>query len=352
MSCRLIILLLTILLASSSSVVGQDNFYHLFDVEYDSTYYDKLDDFLTTKVFLASKLSEFSINDNSIGKSLDYDSKAATSVGIGLGYKWIGLSVGFNINNSSDINSGDSKWFNFQSQLYLRKFTVNIYSTIYKGYYLENSSYMLEGGAQGEVYNRADIGNSTFGVSSYYIFNSGRYSNSATFNQNEWQKRTAGSFLAGGNVLYNKISADSSLVPYNIKYPTFLDSTHYNKSSYIGIGLSVGYALSYVINGNWFFDANFLVGLSVGNSKIFLEDDSKLSSVERGLNISNRFGIGYNSKLFYAAINYTNMQASTPLSIADMGYGYKMGTVQLVVAYRFNIPEHESILPSWMPVEL
>lgn len=345
-------ILLVILLNLSNLTVGQDLFQHLVDNNYDSTYYDKLDNLLTTKIFLSSKLSEFSIKDKVLDKSLNYDSKATSSLGIGLGYKWIGLNVAFNVNNSSNISSDDSKWFNVQTQFYLRKFTINIYSTVYKGYYLDNALHMIEGYSQGELYSRGDISNSTFGISSYYIFNSSRYSNRATFNQNEWQKKTAGSFLAGGSILYNRISADSSLIPSQILYPTFLNSTHYNRSGYFGISGSLGYALSYVINKNWFFDANILLGLSVGNSTIHPEGSDKISSIKAGLNLSNRFGIGYNSKLFYAAINYNNMLAYTPLPIDKMSYQYKIGIVQMVVAYRFRIPEHNNILPDWSPVEL
>lgn len=325
---------------------------NLFNEDYDSTYYDKLDDLLTTKIFISSKLSEFSINDDVINKSLNYDSKATTSLGVGLGYKWLGLNIGFNVNNSSNINKADAKWFNFQTQFYLTKFTISIYSTIYKGYYLDNYLHMIDGANQGESYERGDVRNSIFGVSSYYIFNSSKYSNRATFNQNEWQKKTAGSFLAGGSILYNRVSADSSLIPSQIIDPTFLNGTHYNKSGFFGITGTVGYALSYVVDEHWFFDANLLLGLTIGSSAIFPENSDKISSAEIGLNLSNRFGIGYNSRLFYAAINYTNMQANSPLPIPQMGYKYKMGVFQLVVAYRFKIPEHENILPDWSPVEL
>jgi len=345
-------ILLVILLNLPNSTVGQDFLQHLFDENYDSTYYDKLGNLLTTKVFLSSKLSEFSINDNVIDKSLNYNSKATSSLGIGLGYKWIGFSVGFNVNNSSNINKEDAQWFNFQTQFYLRRLTITIYSNIYKGYYLDNYSHMIEGSESGASYKRDDIHNSTFGVSSYYIFNSSRYSNRATFNQNEWQKKTAGSFLAGGSILYNRVSADSSLIPSQILYPEFLNGIDYNKSGYFGVSVAVGYALSYVIEKNWFFDANFLVGLTMGNSTIYPENSNKIASVKAGLYLSNRFGIGYNSRLFYAAINYTNIQANVSLPISKMGYKNKMGVFQLVVAYRFNIPEHKNILPNCFPVEL
>ena len=347
-----IYILLLLLLLSSATINGQDFLQNIINSNYDSTYYEKLDDLLTTKVFTSSRLSEFKVNDNILNKSLDYDSKATTSLGVGIGYKWIGLSLAFNINNSSDINTGDTKWFNLQTQFYLRKFTIDLYSTINKGYYLENSSRMIDGISQNDNYNRGDITNSTYGVNGYYVFNSARYSNRATFSQNDWQKKTAGTFLAGGSLLYNKISADSSIVPTNVTYPTFLNSTHYSKSGYWGASGNIGYALTYVINKNWFFDANLLLGVTVGSSTIYPDNSDKISDIKTGLSLSNRFGIGYNSKLFYAAINYTNMQANPPLPINKMAYSYKMGTVQLVIAYRFKIPEHDNILPNWMPIEL
>lgn len=321
----------------------------VFNTNYDSAYYDKLDDFLTSKVFFSSKLSEFAINDNNINKDLYYNSRVANSIGLGLSYKWIGLNLSIRTNNS---NNNYSKLFSLQTQFYLRKFTINFYSTLHKGYYLDRPEKMINGITTYQNYTRNDISNYTFGISSYYIFNSGKYSNKATFSHNEWQKKTAGSFLLGGSILYNTIDADSSIIPSQIKYPSFLDSTMYNTSKYFGIGGSLGYTFVYVIEKHWFFDANMLFGLIMANSTIYPYSANDISSLNVGFNISYRFGIGYNSKSFYAAINYTNMWSDIPLPINNTSYKYNIGVFQVIVAYRFKIPKHNNILPNWSPIKL
>jgi hypothetical protein len=343
------IIILFFFISISFIVDGQSIINKVFNNNYDSTYYDKLDNFLTSKIFISSKLSEFTINDNNIDKYLYYNSKATSSFGLGLSYKWIGLSLSVRTNNSHNNNS---KLFNLQTQFYLRKFTINFYSALYKGYYLDNTIHMINGSITNQYYLRDDITNYTFGIDSYYIFNSGRYSNRATFSQNEWQKKTAGSFLVGGSVLYNKIDADSSIVPSQIKYPKFLDSTMYQTSKYMGIGGSFGYTFAFVVEKHWFFDANILLGLTVANSSISPINASDISALKVGFNLSNRFGIGYNSKTFYGAITFTNLQSNVPLPINNTTYKHNIGVFQVVIVYRFKIPEHDNILPNWIPLKL
>ncbi len=333
------------------TLTAQNIIGHLFNENYDSVYYDKLNNFITVKTFLTGKFSGFTINDNIIDKSLIYNSNAKSAFGVGFSYKWLSVNLGIGLRNSAEDPHGTTKRFDLQTQIYLRKLTLNIYSSVYNGFYLKNSQDFLNT-ESGEDYQRNDIKNITFGLSSYYVFNSSRYSNRATFIQNEWQKKTAGSLVAGGSVFYNQISGDSCLIPSYNNYPEFITGVYYSKSSYFGIGSNVGYTFTLVFLENWFFDFAILAGITVGNSTIYIDNSGKESSVGFGLNISNRFGMGYNSKRFYAGLNYTNTQANSALPIPKMGYGFNLGRIKLIIAYRFNLPDHKNILPDWMPFKL
>jgi hypothetical protein len=44
-----------------------------------------------------------------------------------------------------------------------------------------------------------------------------RFSFNAAMTQNEWQKKSAGSFMIGGLVYYGQIKGDSSLVPKQVE---------------------------------------------------------------------------------------------------------------------------------------
>ncbi len=345
--CIIIIAFISI----SYTLNGQDIIAKLFNEDYDSTYYDKLQNLITVRTFLSSKFSDFTINDNAIDQSLIYNSKPKTALGIGFSYKWLSINIGLGLKNSAGSSQGNTNRFDLQTQIYLRKLTLNLYSSIYNGFYLSNSQQFLNTNL-GEDYHRNDIKDMTFGFSTYYVFNSSKYSNKATFIQNEWQKKTAGSFVAGGNIFYNQINGDSSLIPYQNNYPNFFTGIYYSKSSYLGIGSNVGYTFTLILLENWFFDFTILGGITIGNSTIYLDNNEKKSSAGLGLNLSNRFGMGYNSKLFYVGINYTNIQSNTSLPIPKMGYGFGLGRIKFIFAYRFNLPEHKVILPSWVPFKL
>ncbi len=344
--------IISIFLLGLGTVKSQTSLVTFFNENYDSAYYDKLDNLLTARIFTGRKFSEFSISDNILNKSLNYNSNPESSVGLGLSYKWLGLNLGLGLKNPSDSLYGKTKGFDLQTQIYLRKLTLNIYSSVYNGFYLQNSNEMVVHYGLDSYYQRSDIKNLTLGINSYYIFNSSRYSNRATFIQNEWQKKTAGSFLAGANIFYNQIQGDSSLIPVQIRDTSFLGAYNYKSSGYFAIGGDFGYTLSLVYKKHWFFDFTILGGFTLGNSVIIEETKEKKAAIKTGLNLLNRVGVGYNNERIYFGINYTDMQANTPLPVEKMGYGFGIGNVKLILAYRFKLPEHKNIMPDWFPGSL
>lgn len=336
----------------SNSSFGQDGFKKIFNDQYDSTYYDKLDELLTAKVFLARKFSDFELNDHVHDKAINYKSNPSSSIGFGFSYKWLGVSLGIGLQNSNDSIFGQTNRIDLQTQINLRKLTINLYSGAYNGYYLQNSKELLSTGEVGEYYNRADIQNMTYGISGYYVFNSSRYSNRATFLQNEWQKKTGGSFLAGGNVFYNRIKGDSSLIPHHLIDENIFNGVKFNRTGYFALGGNIGYGGTLVLWNHWFFNLSMLVGLSSGITTIYPEGKKKESAFKIGATLLNSLGLGYNSNLFYAGLIYSNLQANSPLPLENTGVGFDVGQFKFMFAYRFKVPKHNNILPEWLPFEL
>lgn len=347
------VFIISFIVCHVSIIYSQDFFEVVFKKEsHDSLYYDKLDEFLTLKVFSAQKSSDFDLNDNYLDKSIEYRSNPNSSFGIGGTYKWLSLRMGVGLRDSRDSIFERPALIDIQAQISTRKLTINFYTGIYKGYYLENSYDLLESWKKGTYYNRADIQNNTYGISSYYVFNSDRYSNRATFLQNEWQKKTAGSLLAGGNLIYNSIMADSSLVPTTIIYDTILHGLKFDRTGYFSVGGNFGYGFTLVLWENWFFNYSILGGLSLGTTSVFPIDESRDRDFKLGITLLNSMGLGFNSERFYAGLNYSNLRALSPLPIENSSLGFNVGKFQFLVAYRFFIKEHKSILPAWMPIEL
>ncbi len=100
--------------------------------------------------------------------------------------------------------------------------------------------------APGEnYYYRHDLKITLFGLSQYRIFNPTRFSYNAAIVQNEWQKKSGGTLLAGAEVYYGVAKADSNFVPASIQgnYP----EKDLKAINYFSIGPGVGYAYTLVV---------------------------------------------------------------------------------------------------------
>jgi len=318
----------------------------------DSSYYDPLRDYLTCKLLFTSKYSDFNINDALLNQSLNYKSVASKAIGIGAAYRWINVALSVALNDPSDSISGDQRRIDFQTALYLRRLTINFYSGIYSGYYLQNTSGVIAGWPDNSYYTRGDISSNTFGVSCTYIYNSGKYSNKASFVQKEWQKKSAGSLVAGASIIRYEVKSDSSFIPTNFSDTNFYKGVDFNHSSLFSFGGQVGYAFTYVLKEHLFFSLSVIGGLGAGYTKMSPIDDKELSMVKMNISVNNSAGFGYNSKLFFIGFNYSNLISSTPSPIEDTNMGFSTGRFQLVTAYRFKIPEHKNPLPGWVPFQL
>ncbi|MFA6403109.1 MAG: DUF4421 family protein [Salinivirgaceae bacterium] len=320
----------------------------------DSLYYDPLGDYLTLKFLVTNKYSDFEINDALLNQTLVYKSKPSNAIGFGAAYRWLNFSLSLGLKNRSDSVDETKRSIDFQTAIYMRRLTINLYSGIYTGYYLENSAKMITDWDDNDNYHyvRNDITTNTFGVGFSYLFNSEKYSNKSSFVQKEWQKKTAGSFLTGGSIIRNEVRADSSFIPTNISDSNFYKGIDFNHSSLFKVGAEGGYAFTYVLKEHFFFNFSVLAGISYGKTKLTPLIDEEISAMELNFTLLNSAGFGYNSKLFFVGFNYTNLFSKTPSPIQDMNLGYSSGKFQLVAAYRFKIPEHKSILPAWIPIQL
>ncbi len=284
---------------------------------YDSNYYDKLPDHLTAKLLSFTKFSDFNITDGLLNQTLSYNAHPGPSWGLGMNYKWLGLNLSTGYDPPKDTIYEKSRRFDFQTHIFLRKLTLQFYSSVYSGYYLKQPAKFLNNWPQQLNYSRSDIKTKTFGVSGFYIFNSGRFSNKASTVQNEWQKKSAGSLLAGGTLLYNQVKADSAIIPATIIMTNFFRDTNFTYSQQLTLGGQVGYAFTMVISQHWFVNFSILGGFSLGRTKLDIVEGGILSENRLNFILINSAGFGYNSQRFYAGFNYTNLVSTSPTPVEN-----------------------------------
>ena len=176
------------------------------------------------------------------------------------------------------------------------------------------------------------MGVTLFGLSDYYIFNSKRFSYRAAFKQNEWQKKSAGTWLAGAEIYYGVVKADSSLIPQSIqeKYP----QNNLNKINYFSIGPGIGYAYTQVLAHHLFITGSVTGNLNFSFANEHFEENA---SSHFSLNPLTRFRLaaGYNSRTWNISANWVEDNLPFAGVKNNTSYWFNTGNFRINIAKRF-----------------
>ena len=313
--------------------------HNLADTLQNNVYYSSLRDKLTIYTYGTSRFNQFELVSPSNTNKLIYKPNSNFNVGLGISYKWIGFSTAFNlkfINNDSKLY-GETQNLDLQFDIYGRKMIWTTGVQFYQGFYWANvNDYYSNWNILDSVPQRPDIATVNANVSFIYCFNHRRYSFKALFTNSEWQKRSAGSWLAGAGIMLYGIEADSSIIPTNLQasFPRY-DSLR--SMSNVRSGATFGYTYTLVIKEKVYFNAAFMLGLSLqtlnitGANSSDLENESKLSP-----NSHIRLTTGYNSERNYFGISliadsYLINRSNAP------NYTYSYGKFRIFYGRRFNV---------------
>ena len=306
------------------------------ETENDSSYISDYTGDLTVRLYGSRKFTSYQLSDGQ--RRLTYRPNGPFNLGFGFNYKFLGLNIGLNFPfiNTSDLY-GKTKFLDLQSHLYLRKLVIDFYGQYYKGYYLANTALLpdLRGAA---VYIRPDLFTVNAGLSVQYIFNDRRFSFRSAYLQNEYQKKSSGSFLAGGDLHTLFIRGDSSVVPASMLRSGFFDRDRFTRSNVYCITANAGYAYTFVLKKHYFLTLSGHGGL--GMNYTMLENPlqaERAEGVHGQLNTTWRIAAGYNSEQYFAGVHYVaiSMRSNTPIPSAVQEFG--AGNLRISFARRFKV---------------
>lgn len=309
-------------------------------VENDTAYITDLTSKLTVRAFGANKLAQYAPGDNDYLKKLTYTANDDYNIGLGFNYKYIGINGSFKMPfvNNDTVRFGKTKSFELQTFIYMRKFTVDLFFLSYNGHYLSNRS-ILNTPSNSNIYpQRPDLRTRNIGMNTQYIFNNRRFSFRAAFLQNEYQKKSAGSVIAGAALNYIKVKADSAIVPTNIGYDGYFGNNTFTGSNVLSLGLNAGYAHTFVIKKNFFITASLMGGAGVNYTK--LSDKVKnldYNSLGLQLNSIARLAAGYNTTDYFAGIQYINFTNRCNAPVPGTWQEFQTDNIRLTVAKRFKL---------------
>ncbi|MBL0342414.1 MAG: DUF4421 family protein [Bacteroidetes bacterium] len=123
---------------------------------------------------------------------------------------------------------------------------------------------------------------------------------------NEWQTKSAGSFLLGLEFFFGTIAADSTIYPTVISANEVPDAT---KLFFYELGPNVGYTYSLIIAKHFFITGSLSVSIDYNVTNYKGENDNFTRS---GLSPNSliRVFTGYNSKKSAISFTFTNSRVS------------------------------------------
>jgi len=343
-------ILLPSILISLESQTHAQFFKRLLSSETDTNYIVDYSKELTTRIFGSQKSASFRLFDGTTEKSLNYLPNERFLIGIGANHGILGINLGINFPsiNDDDDKYGTTDYINWTTRIIARKIYIDLILQYYKGYYLVNSYEMIRNWpAEDQYMIRGDLSTFSIGMSAQYIFNNKKFSYRAGFLQNEWQKKSAGSLLAGGEVYYNVMQGDSSMVPLNLVYNSFYHNQHFSRADIFSIGPLIGYAHTFVLKQHWFLSLSLTANLALGFSKLYPDEqysEAMSSGLTLNFNTIPKIAFGYNSSRWCFDISYNNLSQRNQSPFDQAWIHFDTGNFRFNIVYRFHLKKPVRIL--------
>lgn len=308
------------------------------DTEPDSMYYQAFPTKLTGRYYFSRKYTGLGLSKE--GNTLHYMPNSTLNMGVGVTYQnlTLNLAYGFGFINP-ERGRGNTDYLDLQAHAYPKNWVIDLFGQFYNGYYLQQSDIPL---ADGETGLFPDMKLRKVGASVQYLFNGDKFSYRAAFLQNEWQQRSAGSFLAGMETYGGQIRNQNGILPGSLMMESDL-----RQIKYMEWGPNIGYAYSLIIKKHFFITVSAASGVSVGRTSLHFADGNEQRNWAVRPNYFLRGFTGYNSQRWSVNINYVYNQVNlAPVA----GYRVNTGTgnYRLNFIYRFSPGPKLSKKLSWI----
>jgi len=266
-------------------------------------------------------------NDNA---ALKYIPNNLFGVGVGIATRKLILDIAFNL---KDENTENTDRFDFRGGFIFNKSVIDFYFQIYDGFNVENS-------VNNTTVFREDIKSIAGGIDYLYLFNAGEYNQTLLRSGLKDQKQNIFSFGIGGFLVYNQISADSSIIPMEFE-PYFNEQARITNFTNYGIGILGGLVSLYKLPSNFYIGitAKAGIGLTIKNVETETSSYNPSNPMLYKLNGSALFGYKWNR--FYTNIS---LGVSANMSNLDFGNNGAFTLVRGKLALGYRIKSNKKLL--------
>ena len=322
-----------------SRPVSSQLFEDIEQVKYDTNYITVYKDELTTRLYLSRKQNGYNLSERLLNPWIKYRTNDNLMLGIGYTYSFLTLNLAVKmpfINVDEDIY-GESRSIDLQSHTIFRSYIVDFYLQWNKGFYIANAKDVFPGYSDPIKPQRGDMRTNLLGLNIQYLFNSERYSYKASFLQNEFQRKSAGSPIVGIEAYWMLGMSDSVTVGGDVPHIGFLDDRPFNQADILNAGLNGGYAYTFVWQETLYLSLSSAIGISGGTNRIHNTSTSENfgSGLTLGFNNSTRISLGYNNANYYVGLSFISFSMTNRVGKDGEWLGYNTGNIRFNIVKRF-----------------
>ncbi len=264
----------------------------------------------TLRTGLVNTGNSFYFRDRTTNDRLLLNPGAKNYLGFSLLFRSVELDLGFAPQFLNKARSeADPSLFNMNFRMYMGRWMQTL------DFYLEDGFYYDLNGQTGYLPNLETL---KFGGVTSYIFNP-RFSFRAISFQNEWQRKSAGSFIPSFLFYYTR---------YRLSDADVQEVSHtYN------MAVGPGYYYNWVFREHYIFSLGNSTGVGLG----LLDDQGKKSS-SLLLQSIFRTALGYNSERFFMGIN-ASLTFLNHANLDGERFDDRIHFLEAYIGYRFKAPD-------------
>lgn len=303
-----IILTLSFLLISFSSISQNFNTKDSLTTKQviDSLILDRDLNNWSIRLYTNIKAQHFKLSNNEA--SLNFTPNNPYGVGIGVATKKIILDIGYNLKNR---RKEETDRFDLMAGFFLNKNILDFYVQVYKGFNIKNSI------DENQIF-RDDIKSTAIGIDYLYLVSRKDFSTQLLRTGLADQNQNIFSFGVGAFAIYNRISADKSIVPETY-YPNFNEQSRIKNFTNYGVGVMGGMVGVFKLPSNFYFAASAKFGLGIALKNIDSENFSYDSETSIIYKLNAAALVGYRWKRFYANFNISGSNYWTKIGFGNNG---------------------------------
>ncbi len=311
-------------------------------INYDTNYIETFPQTLTTRLYSSIKYTHFNFINTQKNKTLFYNNNSNYILGVGVTYSLLTINIGLNFNfvNHDDDRYGPSEYLDLQTHIFSRKVSIDLYIQWYDGFFIVNPDQAVAGWDHPNRFpQRPDIKTYNFGYNIQYLFNSKKFSYPASYIHNEYQKKSAGTWVIGSNSFFMIVEGDSAINRPGSDPEDLFGSKAFHRTDMLNIGISGGYYYTLVIAKHIFLSLGLAIGPGMGFSWLDYDETgrSEKTGLTLGMNGLLRSSAGYNGRKIFVGISLLHQMVWNQLPVENIWEFYSTGNLRVNFVYRFKL---------------